>query len=188
MLVVRAGALGDTLMVTPLIRALYEEQPGTEIDFLCSAPAAGLLASNAYLASTLSLRQRNVPYFFSLEKRRLVKRLKSREYAFAVLLESAPRYRELLERAGVHEIRSFATTPFEPKLHSIVNNLRAGGYTSDDPNVARMDLPVPPAALESARQLLEGLPRPIIGIHAGYGPPGKKRSQEIGRASCRERV
>ncbi len=177
MLVVRAGALGDTLMVTPLIRALYEEQAGTEIDFICSSLAAGLLASNPYLASTITLRHRNVPYFFSVEKRKLVKRLKGREYSFAVLLESAPHYRDLLERAGIRDIRSFAGTPFQPNLHSIVNNLRAGGYATNDPNSLRMDLPVSSADIESAQQLLEGLPRPIVGLHPGYGPQGKKKGQ-----------
>jgi ADP-heptose:LPS heptosyltransferase len=42
-LVLRAGALGDTLMATPVVTALTERYPGASIDFLVSASAAPLL-------------------------------------------------------------------------------------------------------------------------------------------------
>jgi len=44
---------------------------------------------------------------------------RSRRYDVAVLLESASRYQELLDRAGVSGIRGLAANPFDPALHNI---------------------------------------------------------------------
>src|SRR5436190_33063 len=70
-LLVRAGALGDTLMATPALRALKQHDPEAEIDFLCSQAARPLLEENTAISRIFSLAQRNVPFFVSLEKRRL---------------------------------------------------------------------------------------------------------------------
>ncbi|MGI8784377.1 MAG: glycosyltransferase family 9 protein, partial [Acidobacteriota bacterium] len=69
-LVVRAGALGDTLMATPVVSALRKRYAGAAIDFLCAESAAPLLAHNPDIACVLPLRQRNWPYWLSMEKRR----------------------------------------------------------------------------------------------------------------------
>ena len=174
-LVVRAGALGDTLMVTPLIRALHNADAATEIDFLCSAAGAELLTSNPRLSRLITLRFRNLPYLLSLEKHALVRHIRSRRYTFAILLESAPQYRDLLQRAKVPEIRDFATHAFDPATHSIVNNLNVAGLRNADPDSLQMEFPVTATAMQSATEMLHGLPRPIIGIHPGYGPASKKK-------------
>jgi len=175
LLVVRAGALGDTLMATPVITALRRRYPQSEIDFLCSSVARPLLELHPALSRIFDLKLRNVPYLISAEKRRLASELRDRDYAWAVLLESAPAYRELLERAGVQEIRSITDT-FDPALHSIVNNLRAAGESGDDP--PPMELHVAPADEARAVSLLASLPRPVIGLHAGWGPPRRKGQRE----------
>lgn len=176
-LIVRAGALGDTLMTTPLIRELRHRHPNAEIDFLASAGGAELLATNPHLSRRLVLRQRNVPYFLSREKRKLVQELRSQQYNLAVLLEAAPRYRKLVERARVRHIRDFGTVPFNPQLHSIVNNLRVGGFEDMAAVNLEMELPCPATALESIAPLHAGLPRPLVAIHSGYGPSKKKKDQ-----------
>jgi ADP-heptose:LPS heptosyltransferase len=175
-LVVRAGALGDTLMATPLVSALHERSPGAEVDVLCSALAAPLFEHWPRMGTVHRLRYRNLPYGLSLEKRRLVREIRGRRYDYAVLLERAPRYRELLERAGIEEIRSFRETPFDPETHAIVNNLNAAGVA---PGKASLDMTVhlTDAEREVARKRLEDLPAPRVGIHIGYGPSAKKRNQ-----------
>jgi heptosyltransferase-2 len=175
-LVVRAGALGDTLMVTPLLRALRENFENAEIDVVSSRLAADLLELAPKVGRRFSLRYRNLPYSISPEKRKLVRELRARDYDFAVLLERAAHYRLLLERAGIQDVRSFRETPFDPRAHAIVNNLRAAGF---EERGARLDMEVFLSEDDRVRAtaLSSGIHRPKIGIHVGYGPRGKKRNQ-----------
>jgi len=176
-LVVRVGALGDTLMATPLVHLLHRRHPEAEIDFLSSALAAPLLEPNPRLSRLYGLRGRNLPLALSPEKRRMVRQFRTRNYDLAILLESAPRYRALLERAGLRHIRSFAGTPFESGLHAVVNNLRMAGihnYCEADLN---MDLPLRADDEAAADRMLQQIPRPRIGVHVGWGPQGRKRRQ-----------
>lgn len=175
LLVVRAGALGDTLMATPVVAALRGRYPRAEIDFLCSSTAHALLALHPSLCKVFELKRRNIPFVFSSEKRRLAAELRARQYAWAVLLESAATYHQLLQHAGIGEIRSITAT-FDPKLHSIVNNLRAAGLESDAP--PPMELHISPQDEAAAAELLAGLPRPVVGLHAGWGPPRRKGLRE----------
>jgi len=176
-LVARVGAIGDTLMATPAVRALCQKHPGFEVDFLCSALAAPILQGNPWIKRLHVLRYRNLPFALSPEKWWLVRQLRRRRYLLAVLLESAPRYHELLERAGPAEIRSFRETPFDPEIHSIANNLRAAGFPEWNSHPLDMDLHFSGEELAAARKLLVECPRPLVAIHAGYGPSGKKAGQ-----------
>ena len=172
-LIVRAGALGDTLMVTPTIRALKQRDPEAEVDFLCSQSARPLLEENPLISRLFSLEYRNVPYFFSREKRRLAREMRQRQYRLAVLLESGRRFRELIEHSGAREIRDIRDT-HDPLAHSIVNYQRAAGCEGV---MMPMDLYLTPRDEMRAAEMLRGLPRPWIGFHAGYGPPSGKDSR-----------
>ncbi len=173
-LVVRAGALGDTLMATPAVRALRNRHPRAELDFLCSEAAFPLLELNPAITRLFVLHRRNVPFRLSPEKWRLARALRARAYDRAVLLESAPAYRELLERAGIGGISSIVDV-FDPSQHSIVNNLRAAGFSGEEP--PPMEIHTAPRDEMRSDEMLRGLPRPIIGFHAGFGPPRAKEDQ-----------
>ena len=172
-LLVRAGALGDSLMVTPVVRALAERYPDAAIDVLAAESAAAVFELDARVDRVFTLRHRNLPFAVSPEKRRLARELGERNYDFAVLLERAPRYRELLERAQIAAIRSFREHPFDPKAHAITNNLRA----ADVDGSHDMEISLSNEDDEAASALLDGLSPPIVGLHVGYGPRGKKRDQ-----------
>jgi ADP-heptose:LPS heptosyltransferase len=176
-LVVRAGALGDTLMATPVLPALAERFPGAEIDVVASATAAPLVERDPLASRVLALRWRNLPLAVSLEKRRLVRTLRAARYDLAVVLEQAGRYYELAERARVPRVIGFRATPFDPALHSIANNLRAAGFDDwrDRPWTMRLELTA--EELRHAEDFTRGR-RPLVGLHAGYGPPRRKRNQD----------
>ena len=164
-------------MVTPTLRALRRHHPQAEIDFLCSELAGALLEGNPHVTRIIRLRRRNLPYAISVEKQRLAGVLRTRRYDMAVLLESAPRYRDLLTRARIPEIRSFAESPFDPLQHCIVNYLRVAG--ADDLKAAALDMDLYLSEIETAaaRRLLQDLPQPRVGIQVGYGPRRGKKNQ-----------
>lgn len=178
-LIVRVGALGDTLMVTPLLRLLHKRYPNAEVDFFCSRLAAPLLELNPHVTNLFSLQGRNLPLALSIEKRRLVRKMRDREYDLAFLLESARRYRILLERAGPGRIRSFAEVPFDPSRHAIYNNLNVAGMPDVAEDAWNMDLPLAPDDEAAADRFLAAFPAPRIGVHMGWGPQGRKRRQAL---------
>lgn len=163
-------------MVTPVLRALRERFPDAAVDVLCSRVAADLLELRPGRGDLLPLRWRNLPYPLSREKKRLVRELSARSYDFAVLLERAPHYRRLLERAGIETIESFRERPFDPGAHAIVNNLRAAGFDEADRNLD-MEMFLSREDREKADALLEASLPPRIGMHVGYGPRSRKRRQ-----------
>jgi ADP-heptose:LPS heptosyltransferase len=176
---VRVGALGDTLMVTPLLRALHKQHPEAEIDLLASSLAAPLLEFNPHITNLFSIYNRNWPLALSFEKHQLIRRLRARQYDLAFLLEGAPRYRRLIERMNPRRIQSFRETPFDAEQHAIVNNLRVAGIPANSMADLDMELPLTDADLAVARKLLRDLPKPHIGVHIGWGPLGRKRNQEM---------
>ncbi len=166
-------------MVTPAVRALRRAHPQAQIDFLCSGPAGALLEQNPNIARIIRLHGRNLPYFLSLEKRRLVREMRWRNYDLAILLESAPRYRELLTRAEIPRIRGFEEVPFDPKRHCIENYMHVAGVAASGAGDLDMELRVCADEEAAARQLLKDLPAPRIGIQMGYGPRKRKKDQSL---------
>ncbi len=182
---VRAGALGDTLMVTPVLPALAGRYPGAAVDVLASAGAAPLLANHPRLADVLALRWRNLPYALSLEKRALVRRLRAASYDLAVVLEQARHYLDLVGRARPARIVGFHETPFDPALSSAANNLRAAGFDDWASRPLAPEIFLEERDREEARTVLgRSEDRPlqptyVVGLHSGYGPVGRsKRNQD----------
>jgi heptosyltransferase II len=177
-LIVRVGALGDTLMVTPLIRALHKCYPVAELDMLVSSLAEPLVEYNPHLSTIFPLRARNWPLSLSIEKRRLIRRLRNRTYDWTILLESAPRYRQLVEHAHSRRLSSFKEFPFDAGRHAIENNLLVAGISIETAQDLDMELPLADAGLTAAEQMIGDLPQPRIGMHIGWGPLGRKKQQE----------
>ncbi len=165
-------------MATPVVPALAQRYPGARIDFLASAQAAPLLDGVGGIGRVVVLRRRNLPYWLSLEKQALVRRLRRERYDLAVVLEHAARYYELVERAGVTQVTGFRSTPFDPARHSIANNLRASGFGDPDRHDWRMLITPADAEYGPAKSLLADRGTPLVGVHVGYGPARRKKDQE----------
>src|SRR5690349_6981929 len=93
--VMRAGAIGDTLMVTPLVRALRRTFPEAYLGFICSHAAYDVLRTNPHLDEVKPLARRHVPMLLSGEKRRLVRHFQDVHPDSVLALESHPDLTEL---------------------------------------------------------------------------------------------
>jgi ADP-heptose:LPS heptosyltransferase len=178
-LVVRAGALGDTLMATPVLPALAGRYPDAAIDLLASAGAAPLLANHPRVRRVLPLRWRNLPYSISPEKRALVRRLREASYDLAIVLEQAPQYLDLVRRARPGRITGFHEKPFDPGLPSAANNLRAAGFDDWASRPLAPEIFFDDRDSAEAADVIGTVGAPRVGLHSGYGPVGRsKRNQD----------
>ncbi len=176
-LLARIGALGDTIMALPVAQALKSQNPSCRVDFLCSASVAPLLDLSSHVDRVYPLKHRNVPYQLSREKQKLVRQLKQQRYSRAVLMENAQRFSTILRETGIQKTSSYVEHPLDPILHSVENNLRLAGLEAYSEVPLKIDLDLASPSCRGFETDLEGLPRPLVGIHPGYGPPGRKRGQ-----------
>ena len=176
-LLARIGALGDTIMALPVAQALKSRNPSCRVDFLCSASVAPLLELSSHIDRVYPLKHRNVPYRLSREKQKLVKQLKNQRYSRAVLMENAQHFFTILRKTGIQKTSSYVEHRFDPSLHSVENNLRLAGLEGDSEVELKIDLDLASPSCHGFEADLEGLARPWVGIHPGYGPPGRKSDQ-----------
>ena len=194
-LIVRAGAIGDTLMATPLVRALRRQFPDASLTFLCSRIAQDVLRHNPHLDRLIPLAYRHLPAWISREKSRVARELRSLDLDWALALESHPDFVDLAIRSGAERVVAygqpgrevpapqFERAIFNPTRHSIENHLRAAaplGLESGGPESLEMELHYP-AAIDLAvheRLAQAGIADDelLVGIHAGWGSASKRSS------------
>jgi ADP-heptose:LPS heptosyltransferase len=117
-LVVRFGAFGDMVLVTILLRQLYERF-GQRIDLISSGPWTGpLLEGQPWMGRLFVIRSRRMPYLLSLDQRRLVSWLRERGAGPTWYCDRDDLGINLLTRGGVPsdyicDARAFKWTPDE---------------------------------------------------------------------------
>jgi ADP-heptose:LPS heptosyltransferase len=133
-LVLRAGAIGDTLMVTPLVRALRQTFPAAYLVFLCSRSAYDVVRYNPHLDEVIPITYRHLPFWLSAEKLRILRRLRALNLDWGLALESHPSFLQLVRWAGAARMIGYGILPgverferacFDPQRHSIENHLNA---------------------------------------------------------------
>ncbi len=189
-LIVRIGAIGDVLMATPLISALRRAFPHSRIGFLTSHYASSLLRHNKEIDALYALKYRKLPYWISMEKRKLAKEMRMEKWDAVFLLESNPIFADLAKRFNSGAIYGFNPPPpalnkagngifegiaFSPDSHVISNFIKLGSLISKNSTEFPMKLSWTKEASDKAARLLEKLPvgAPKIAIHAGFGPARK---------------
>jgi heptosyltransferase-3 len=157
-LVISLRRIGDLLLTTPLIRSLRRAWPGSEIDVLVFANAAGILAGNPDINRVITMPQRPT----TAESARLVARLwrgydiaistqsgdRPTLFAFAaarlrvgVVTDDDPWLARILKRIALHR-----TVPAADKLHRVEQMLRL----ADALEIARVAELVCPASARSS--------------------------------------
>ena len=191
-LIIRAGAIGDTLMATPLVRALRQTCPNAHIAFLCSRTAQDVLRHNPHLDQVIPLAFRHLPIWLSTEKRRLLRQLRNSNLDWVLALESDPTFVDLACRSGARRVIAygqrrgdgeFQRAPFDPAKHSSENHLRlaeplgvgAAGLGMELYYPAELDVDIRNRL--SSRGLKPGARR--VGVHAGWG--GRKHAPHRSR-------
>ncbi len=102
-LVVRCGAFGDMVMITPMLRLLHARY-GMPVDLIASgAWTPPLLEHEPTLGHLQMLSSRNTPYLLCPSQWALVRWLRQRGRGPVYLCDKDPVIRALLDRAGVDE-------------------------------------------------------------------------------------
>ncbi len=178
----RAGAIGDTLMVTPLVRALRLTFPDSYLGFICSSGAHDVIRHNPHLDEVLPLAHRHRPIWLSAEKRNFLRQLQEIKFDSVLALESHPDFTELACRIGATRVITYDTSRRggnvehavpDPQEHSIEHHLRAGARLGVKPAGLNMEFYYPPEADDALRKRLADYGihdnDPVVGIHAGWG-------------------
>ncbi|HKT10311.1 MAG TPA: glycosyltransferase family 9 protein [Terriglobia bacterium] len=181
-LIIRAGAIGDTLMATPLVRAVRRTFPACHLVFLCSATAFDVLRFNPHIDQVIPIARRHAPAWLSQEKRRIHRTLRALDLDWALVLESHPIFFDLARQGGARRIiaysgdehaQAFEPARFDPRKHSIENHLELARPLGLRQDGLQMELNTQPETIENAVQRLEaaGLARDdyVVGVHAGWG-------------------
>jgi ADP-heptose:LPS heptosyltransferase len=181
-LVIRSGAIGDTLMTTPLFRSLRESFPQSYIAALASQTALDVLKHNPHIDEALPLRGRHLPFAISPEKRRLVKRFREFDLDAILSLETHASFTDLACRIGPKRIITYDPRAVCGKVthlaplpdeHSSELHLRAGAAIGAVPDGLEMETFYPPEfdGRIASRLLREGIGEGdlLVGIHAGWG-------------------
>jgi ADP-heptose:LPS heptosyltransferase len=182
LLIVRAGAIGDTLMVTPLIRALRQTFPDGFLVYLCSSLARDVIRYNPHLNRVIPLAYRHLPLWMSPEKWQVCRDLRSLRLDCALVLESHPSFLDIARSAGTSRLIAYGGSPalrgferaiFDPQRHCIENHLRAAEPLGVQPSGYEMELHYPSEVDGTLRQRLDdsGIAEQdcLVGIHPGWG-------------------
>lgn len=89
-LILRFSSLGDLILMTPLIRALREELPESEIHVACKAKYVDIFTENRYINRVYMLHGRGFPAFL-----RMLMRLRGERYDIVIDAHNVPRSRVL---------------------------------------------------------------------------------------------
>jgi ADP-heptose:LPS heptosyltransferase len=199
-LIWRCGALGDMVLVTPLIRALHRRF-GQPVDLVSSGSwTRPLLEGQPGLGEIFLIDSRKTPYWFSLSQQALVRQLRARGPGPVWFCDIGPHMgRDLLRRAAIPDelVCQHSSTEWVPGEHIVDRWIRfselnppalgnpatsAGSAGSlDTPRAAFLEIkPEMRAALDPwlARRNLTGRPMVLFQV-------GNKRTM---RRGARKRV
>jgi ADP-heptose:LPS heptosyltransferase len=212
-LIVRAGAIGDTLMATPLVRAVRKTFPECHLVFLCSTTALDVVRYNPHIDQAIPVAYRHLPAWLSREKSRIQRALQDLDLDWALVLESHPSFIDLARHVGARRIIAYSgddhalgyePARFDPRKHSIENHLELASPLRLRQDGLHMELNNQPETIKTVARRLEvaGIASGecLVGVHAGWGgrirtpdqtrlrswPPG--RFAEVVRWLVKERV
>jgi len=188
-LVCRFGAFGDMVLLTPLLRQLYQRS-----GLPCDVVAIGgwnriLFQEMPYVRNVYCIDSRAAPYWFNRSQRELVRQLKSSQHRFVWVCETHRKSYSLLKRAGITRDNSISQLDLSPVKdeHYVDKWLRLGNLNPTGFDCPQSPLQAPHSELfVSEHEILECRSwlqsraldpgAPVICIQAG-----RKRTTRRGR-------
>ena len=188
-LVCRFGALGDMVLLTPMLRLLYARS-GLPCDIVgIGGFNRALFAEMPWVRNVYTIDSRSKPYLINRSQRDLVKALRARQHRFAWVCETNRKSYRLLARAGISRgdcANQLDLSPV-PGEHYCEKWLRLGNLSPNgfdaapiEQSPAGTELFVSPAEIDECRAWLAAraidAQAPLLCIQAG-----SKRTMRRGR-------
>ncbi len=132
-LIVRVGALGDMVLLTPLLDVLVRHY-GCACDLIGSRYGAALFHDDPRFGHIYTLKSYNRPYPFARDQWELVRQLRARPAGPVFLLDTHSRVYRLLIRGGVkpENIVSRGKEGRRAGIHVVKDNLKLAGQVGID--------------------------------------------------------
>lgn len=188
-LVCRFGALGDMVLITPLLKQLYLRS-GLPCDVIGVGGWNKLLFREMpWVRDVFTIDSRSAPYWFNRSQRELVQTLRQRSHRFVWIAETSSKSYRLLARAGITRANSINQLDLEAVQaeHYTDKWLRLGRGSPAGFDFPQVELEPDTELFVSAEEILEcrqwlhsrGLDpeRPLICVQAG-----SKRTTRRGKA------
>ncbi len=179
---IRFGALGDMVLTTPLLRALYARHGRPCAILCCGSFVRPLYQGLGFVGAVVSIASRGAPYAFSPDQWRLVRFLRAQREAAVYLLEGDTKSASFAKRAGVMLTGSMRTTVQPANHHQIEGQARVAGFISGDGTYVAPFVPVPELAVtEEERSACRTWLTSRLGADAAGAPvvllhPGNKKT------------
>jgi len=142
-LVCRFGALGDIIMVTPMLKRLYERS-GAPVDFITIGEwSKHLFDHMPYVNDVYTIKSRKTPYLFNQSQKKLVKHLKEECYENTWLCESNKKSIRLLNKGGIttkNSISSYESPRFTNE-HFVNHWIRLANMSPANCSYPQLDEP-----------------------------------------------
>jgi len=186
-LLIRLGALGDTLHAASVACLLKGHYPDSEIDFLARAECRELLAMIPAVNQVFTLPWRRIPVQWNPRSADFLRELNQRQYDLVYLMETNPRFMPLFQGIKAKEKMAFGKigeVEEEKGLDAAVPNpiryqraLWALGMVPEGPYPVQML--ISGEKIEQATDLIHKLglepDKPLVGLHPGNSFRLRKR-------------
>lgn len=143
-LIIRSGALGETIFALPVIEAL-RQQYGSDIiiDWVGAPAASALFKLDERIHRIFHLRHRKLPIFLSNEKRAIIKYSEKQPYDLLINLESGRIFFSLAEKIAAKHKLGMPYNQIRPlPSPHVIDSLKTIYETAIEPSILGNSYPV----------------------------------------------
>lgn len=170
-LIIRCGAMGDTVLATTVLDPILKRWPDAQIEWLATPLASALFARDPRIAQVHPLRHRKLPIWLSPLKRALIGASQREPYTLVLNLETAEYFRRFAHKLHTQRLVGYGDGARYQNRHNVENHrevLRAAGLDADQAHPRLIGDTPPP-----------NLPQRFVVLHPGNSHSGAKNRVNI---------